>query len=56
MGGSQIALTLCFESLEAARERILGYGRALEILAPWELRESVLDYARQIVELYEGSR
>jgi len=53
---SQITVTLCFESLEAARERILGYGRALEILAPWELRESVLDYARQIVELYEGGR
>ena len=54
--GGMVVLTLCFESLEAARERILGYGRALEILAPWELRESVLDFARQIVGLYEGSR
>lgn len=50
----RLAVTLCFESLEAARERILGYGRAMEVVAPWELRESVLDYARQIVAMYRG--
>jgi predicted DNA-binding transcriptional regulator YafY len=51
-----IAVSLSFESLEAAREQILGYGRACQVLAPRVLRESVLDYARQIVALYEGGR
>ena len=51
-----IPVTLSFESLEAARERILGYGRAFKVLTPWVLRESVLDYARQIAALYAGTR
>lgn len=47
-----ITLTLPFETLEAARERILGLGRAVEVLEPQALRDSVLDYATQIVSLY----
>lgn len=46
-------MTLPFESFDAARERVLGYGRAAEVLAPAALRLSVLDFARQIVTLYE---
>jgi predicted DNA-binding transcriptional regulator YafY len=45
-------LTLPFESLDAARERILGLGCAVEVLAPEPLRLTVQDYARQIVRLY----
>ena len=48
----RITLELPFESLEAARERLLGYGRAVEVLWPPALRRSVLDYAEQIVNLY----
>jgi predicted DNA-binding transcriptional regulator YafY len=48
-----IRLTLPFESLEAARGPILGMGRAIEVLAPRALRNSVADFAAQIVELYE---
>ncbi len=48
-----VRLTLVFESFEAARERILGFGRAVEVLAPRALRQSVLDFAQQIVALYE---
>jgi predicted DNA-binding transcriptional regulator YafY len=47
-----ITLTLPFETLEAARERLLGYGRAVEVLQPRELRETIMDFAAQIVALY----
>jgi len=47
-----ITLTLPFERLEAARERILGFGRAVEVLEPAALRQSVVDFARQIVAFY----
>lgn len=45
-------LTLTFESLEAARTRILGYGGAIEVLEPLALRKSVRDFALQIQTLY----
>jgi predicted DNA-binding transcriptional regulator YafY len=51
----RVEMDLLFENLEAAREQILGYGRAVEVVAPWVLRESVLDHARQIVALYNGT-
>jgi predicted DNA-binding transcriptional regulator YafY len=47
-----IRLELSFESFEAARDIILGFGRGVEVLAPCALRRSVLDYAEQIVALY----
>jgi predicted DNA-binding transcriptional regulator YafY len=49
-----ISLTLSFESLEAARERILNFGSAAEVLEPLALRCSVLDYAEQIVNYYRN--
>jgi predicted DNA-binding transcriptional regulator YafY len=51
-GGGWITLTLPFESLEDARDRILSFGRAVEVLGPPAVRNSVLDYALQIVALY----
>jgi len=50
--GGWIRLTMVFESLEEARARILSLGGAAEVVAPTELRESVADFARQIVSLY----
>jgi predicted DNA-binding transcriptional regulator YafY len=47
-----LTLTLPFESLESARTRILGFGRAVEVVGPRALRESVRDHAAQIVDLY----
>ncbi len=47
-----IELELAFESFEAARDRILGFGRGIEVLEPSALRISVLDFAEQIVALY----
>jgi predicted DNA-binding transcriptional regulator YafY len=45
-------LTLTFESFEAARAQILGYGGAIEVLEPLALRKSIQDYARQIQNIY----
>ncbi len=47
-----IPLTLPFETLEDARRRILSLGGAVEVLEPPALRNSVLDFATQIVGLY----
>ena len=47
-----ITLTLPFESLLAARTRILGFGRAVEVLEPEVLRKSVIDFAEQITAFY----
>ena len=47
-----ITLTLPFETARAARERILGFGGAVEVLEPEPLRKSVIDYATQIVTFY----
>ena len=51
-----IRLELSFESFEAARDRILGFGRGVEVLEPRALHRSVLDYAEQIVALYTHCR
>jgi predicted DNA-binding transcriptional regulator YafY len=47
-----VVASVQFESFEAARSRVLGFGRGVEVLAPEPLRLSVLDYAQQIVDLY----
>jgi predicted DNA-binding transcriptional regulator YafY len=47
-----VTLTLAFESLEVARERILSLGGAAEVLEPEALRMSVIDYAAQISSVY----
>lgn len=47
-----VTLNLPFESFESARTRILGLGRAIEVLEPLSLRMSVIDFAHQIDELY----
>jgi predicted DNA-binding transcriptional regulator YafY len=48
-----LKLELAFESFNAARDRILGFGRGVEVLAPQALQKSVCDYAEQIVNLYK---
>lgn len=47
-----VTLELAFESLEAARDRLLDFGRGVEVLEPYALRRSLLDIAEQIVALY----
>ncbi|MAU01897.1 MAG: transcriptional regulator [Anaerolineaceae bacterium] len=47
-----IRLELSFASFEDARDRILSFGRGVEVLEPRALQRSVLDYAEQIINLY----
>jgi len=47
-----ITLELSFSSFFAARDRLLGFGRAVQVLDPIALQRSLLDFAEQIVGLY----
>jgi predicted DNA-binding transcriptional regulator YafY len=49
-----ITLELPFDRLESARDRILSFGRGVAVLEPRALRTSILDYANQIVALYDA--
>jgi predicted DNA-binding transcriptional regulator YafY len=48
-----VTLDLPFESFIAARSRLLGLGRAVEVLEPEALRKSLIDFAEQIVGFYK---
>ena len=48
-----VTLNLPFESFIAARSRLLGLGRAVEVLEPETLRKSLVDFAGQIVGFYK---
>ena len=47
-----VTLDLPFESFVTARTRLLGLGRAVEVLEPESLRKSLIDFAEQIVGFY----
>ena len=47
-------MTLPFESLEDARQRLLWLGGAVEVLEPLALRMSLIDYADHILGVYRG--
>jgi predicted DNA-binding transcriptional regulator YafY len=49
-----VTLDLPFESFITARTRLLGLGRAVEVLSPEPLRKSLVDFAEQIVGFYKG--
>jgi predicted DNA-binding transcriptional regulator YafY len=49
-----VTLDLPFESFVTARTRLLGLGRAVEVLSPEPLRKSLVDFAEQIVDFYRG--
>jgi predicted DNA-binding transcriptional regulator YafY len=49
-------VTLPFESLHEARERLLGFGGAVEVVAPQALRQGMVDFARQVVARYHLDR
>lgn len=48
-----ITMPLVFSSFERARSSILGFGTMVEVLEPLELRQSVITFARGIVQFYE---
>jgi predicted DNA-binding transcriptional regulator YafY len=45
------SVTLPFENLEEAGNRLLGLGRAVEVLEPGRLRLSIVDSATRILSL-----
>ena len=47
-----VTVDLPFDSFVTARTRLLGLGRAVEVLDPLPLRKSLLDFAQQIVDFY----
>lgn len=49
-----VTLDLPFESFVAARTRLLGLGRAVEVIEPETLRQSLIDFAEQIVGFYKN--
>ena len=42
-----------YDNFFKARESILNFGRAAEVLEPEALRASVIDYAKQILDFYQ---
>jgi predicted DNA-binding transcriptional regulator YafY len=48
-----ITITLQFDSFEAARSNIPGFGTFVEVLEPQELRQAVIQVANGIVEFYK---
>jgi len=52
---SWLTLDLPFDSFVAARTRLLGLGRAVEVLEPESLRRSLIDFAEQIVGFYKNN-
>lgn len=49
-----VTMDLPFDSFVTARTRLLGLGRAVEVLSPEPLRKSLVDFAEQIVDHYRG--
>ncbi len=45
-------MTLPFETFEDARQRLLSWGRAVEVIEPLALRMSIQDFANQILGMY----
>jgi predicted DNA-binding transcriptional regulator YafY len=52
----RVTIELSFESLEAARERLLAFGAGIEVLRPEALRLSMIDFAGQILRRYNAAR
>jgi predicted DNA-binding transcriptional regulator YafY len=50
----RLEVDLAFSSLEAARQNLMGLGRAVEVLEPLPLRLAIADYAVQMIHLYSG--
>ncbi len=49
-------ITIRYENFFQARESVLSFGNAAEVVDPGALRLSVIDFARQIVDYYQHSQ
>jgi predicted DNA-binding transcriptional regulator YafY len=48
-----IDLVLFFENFFAARKQLLAYGGAVKVVEPRQLRLSIIDFAQQVLDLYQ---
>ena len=48
-----LEIIIPFVTFEEARMQILGCGSAVEVLEPEPLRQSIIDYAKQIISVYD---
>jgi predicted DNA-binding transcriptional regulator YafY len=51
--GGWYPLTFQFDTFENARQRLLNFGGAVEILSPLSLRASIQDFAQQTMSVYQ---
>jgi predicted DNA-binding transcriptional regulator YafY len=49
-----VTLTLSFKSLEEARMYVLGFGTAVEVIAPQELKAHAIQFAQEILTFYQS--
>jgi len=49
-------LTIAFDSFFTARERLLGFDAAIEVIEPIQLRLSMADFGRQIADRYSDTK
>jgi predicted DNA-binding transcriptional regulator YafY len=52
--GARVRLRMRFDSEEEAVQFALSFGAGIEVLDPAELRDRVLDRAREVVKQYGG--
>ena len=50
----RVKANLVFDTFEEARTYLLGMGNSIQVVEPEPLRMSVMDYARQITEIYRN--
>ena len=48
-----VSLTLIFEHYYQARSKLMGLGGMVKVIAPEALRLGIIDYAQQILDLYD---
>ncbi len=55
-GGGWSVVTIVYENFFRARESILNFGNAAEVLEPEALKLSVIDFAKHIIDFYLATR
>lgn len=54
-GGEWVSVTLPFDGVGYAQAQLLGFGTAVEVLAPRAFRERLAATAHEIAAVYDGS-
>lgn len=49
-------IELLFDSFEDARNRLLSFGKAVKVVKPDSLRYSIVDFAKEVISIYDSSK